>query len=344
MSMYRFTNDYSEAAHPDVLAALTATNLEGNFGYGLDGHCERAAACIRELCAAPDADVHFLVGGTQTNLTAVAAFLRPHEAVIAASTGHVCVHETGAIEATGHKCIAVACENGKLTPDDVRNVCAAHPDEHMVKPRLVYVSNTTEIGTVYTKEELAGLRAVCGELGLYLYLDGARLGSAIAAGGPDFAELARLCDAFYIGGTKNGALFGEALVILNDALKPDFRWILKQHGGMLAKGWLLGVQFDTLLRDGLYLELARHANEQAQRLRSGIGMLGYAFACDSPSNQQFPILPDAVLAQLEGDFHWEVIGHPAPGMTEIRLVTSWATSPAAVSAFLRRLRELTEQA
>lgn len=344
MSMYRFTNDYSEAAHPDVLAALTATNLEGNFGYGLDGHCERAAACIRELCAAPDADVHFLVGGTQTNLTAVAAFLRPHEAVIAASTGHVCVHETGAIEATGHKCIAVACENGKLTPDDVRNVCKAHPDEHMVKPRLVYVSNTTEIGTVYTKEELAGLRAVCGELDLYLYLDGARLGSAIAAGGPDFAELARLCDAFYIGGTKNGALFGEALVILNDALKPDFRWILKQHGGMLAKGWLLGVQFDTLLRDGLYLELARHANEQAQRLRSGIGMLGYAFACDSPSNQQFPILPDSVLEQLEGDFHWEVIGHPAPGMTEIRLVTSWATSPAAVSAFLRRLRELTEQA
>ncbi len=344
MSMYRFTNDYSEAAHPDVLAALTATNLEGNFGYGLDGHCERAAACIRELCAAPDADVHFLAGGTQTNLTAVAAFLRPHEAVIAASTGHVCVHETGAIEATGHKCIAVACENGKLTPDDVRNVCAAHPDEHMVKPRLVYVSNTTEIGTVYTKEELEGLRAVCDELGLYLYLDGARLGSAIAAGGPDFAELARLCDAFYIGGTKNGALFGEALVILNDALKPDFRWILKQHGGMLAKGWLLGVQFDTLLRDGLYLELARHANEQAQRLRSGIGMLGYAFACDSPSNQQFPILPDAVLEQLEGDFHWEVIGHPAPGMTEIRLVTSWATSPAAVSSFLRRLRELTEQA
>ena len=344
MSMYRFTNDYSEAAHPDVLAALTATNLEGNFGYGLDGHCERAAACIRELCAAPDADVHFLAGGTQTNLTAVAAFLRPHEAVIAASTGHVCVHETGAIEATGHKCIAVACENGKLTPDDVRNVCTAHPDEHMVKPRLVYVSNTTEIGTVYTKEELAGLRAVCGELGLYLYLDGARLGSAIAAGGPDFAELARLCDAFYIGGTKNGALFGEALVILNDALKPDFRWILKQHGGMLAKGWLLGVQFDALLRGGLYLDLARHANEQAQRLRSGIGMLGYAFACDSPSNQQFPILPDAVLEQLEGDFHWEVIGHPAPGMTEIRLVTSWATSPAAVSAFLRRLRELTEQA
>ena len=344
MSMYRFTNDYSEAAHPDVLAALTATNLEGNFGYGLDGHCERAAACIRELCAAPDADVHFLVGGTQTNLTAVAAFLRPHEAVIAASTGHVCVHETGAIEATGHKCIAVACENGKLTPDDVRNVCKAHPDEHMVKPRLVYVSNTTEIGTVYTKEELEGLRAVCDELDLYLYLDGARLGSAMAAGGPDFAELARLCDAFYIGGTKNGALFGEALVILNDALKPDFRWILKQHGGMLAKGWLLGVQFDTLLRDGLYLELARHANEQAQRLRSGIGMLGYAFACDSPSNQQFPILPDSVLEQLEGDFHWEVIGHPAPGMTEIRLVTSWATSPAAVSAFLRRLRELTEQA
>ena len=342
--MYRFTNDYSEGAHPTVLAALADTNLEGNFGYGLDGHCESAAACIRDLCAAPDADVHFLMGGTQTNLTAIAAFLRPHEAVIAASTGHVCVHETGSIEATGHKCIAVPCRDGKLTPDDVRGVCEAHTDEHMVKPRLVYVSNTTEIGTVYTQQELEGLRDACSELGLYLYLDGARIGSAIAAGGPDFAATARLCDAFYIGGTKNGALFGEALVILNDALKPEFRWVMKQRGAVLAKGWLLGVQFEALMKNGLYVKLARHANEQAQRLRSGIEMLGYDFVCRSPSNQQFPILPDAVLKQLEGDFHWEVTGHPAPGMTAIRLVTSWATSPDAVSAFLRRLREITAKA
>lgn len=339
--LYRFTNDYSEGAHPDVLAALEATNVEGNFGYGCDGHCERAAARIRELCGAPEADVHFLVGGTQANLTAVAAFLRPHEAVIAAETGHVCVHETGAIEATGHKCVAMPSRDGKLTPDAVRAACAAHPDEHMVKPRLVYVSNTTEIGTVYTEAELAALHDACGELGLYLYLDGARLGSAVAAGGADFRTLARLCDAFTIGGTKNGALFGEALVITNDALKPDFRWILKQHGGMLAKGWLLGAQFEALLANDLYLSLARHENALALRLRDGIAALGYAFSSESPSNQQFPVLPDTVLDKMRGEFHWEEMGSPAPGMTNIRLVTSWATKPEAVDAFLARLTELT---
>ena len=340
--MYRFTNDYSEGVHPDLLAAIAATNTEGNFGYGCDGHCAKAAARIRELCAAPDADVHFLVGGTQTNMTAVAAFLRPHEAVIAASTGHVCVHETGAIEATGHKCVAAPGENGKLTPDAVRAVCAAHPDEHMVKPRLVYVSNTTEIGTVYTEEELAALRAACDELGLYLYLAGARLGCPIAAGGTGFEALVRLCDAFSIGGTKNGALFGEALVIVNDALKPDFRWVLKQRGGMLAKGWLLGMQFDALLKNDLYLSLARHANELALRLRDGIMALGYVFSSPSTTNQQFPVLPDAVLDEMRGEFHWEEMGSPAPGMTNIRLVTSWATPPQAVDAFLARVEELTK--
>ena len=243
--MIRFTNDYSEGCHPSILEAMAATNTEGNPGYSTDPHSARARRLIQAAIGRPDADVHILVGGTQTNATAIAAFLRPYEAVIAATSAHICVHETGAIEATGHKCIACPAADGKLTPAAVRAAVAAHPDEHMVKPRMVYISQTTETGTLYTLAEVQALRAVCDELGLLLYLDGARLAAGLAAGGPSLPELARLCDAFYIGGTKNGALFGEALVLLNDALKPDFRYNIKQRGGMLAKGWLLGIQFET---------------------------------------------------------------------------------------------------
>ena len=333
--MYRFTNDYSEGAHPSILEAMTATNLEGNFGYGCDPHCEHAAALIRQKIGRPDADVHFFVGGTQTNATCICAFLRPHEAAIAAHSGHICVHETGAVEATGHKCIAMpAAPGGKLTPDLVRQAVAAHPDEHMVKPRLVYVSNTTEVGGVYTTAELEALRAVCDELGLLLYLDGARLASALACGGASFEDLGRLCDAFYIGGTKNGAIFGEAVCIMNPALKPDFRYILKQHGGMLAKGWLLGVQFEQLMRSGLYEELGEHSTRMAQQLAEGLKGLGVEFLFESPSNQIFPILPDEVLAKLEGAFHWEVKAALEGGRSCIRLVCSWATQQAAVTAFL----------
>ena len=333
--MYRFTNDYSEGAHPSILEAMTATNLEGNFGYGCDPHCEHAAALIRQKIGRPDADVHFFVGGTQTNATCICAFLRPHEAAIAAHSGHICVHETGAVEATGHKCIAMpAAPGGKLTPDLVRQAVAAHPDEHMVKPRLVYVSNTTEVGGVYTTAELEALRAVCDELGLLLYLDGARLASALACGGASFEDLGRLCDAFYIGGTKNGAIFGEAVCIMNPALKPDFRYILKQHGGMLAKGWLLGVQFEQLMRSGLYEELGEHSTRMAQQLAEGLKGLGVEFLFESPSNQIFPILPDEVLAKLEGAFHWEVTATLEGGRSCIRLVCSWATQQAAVTAFL----------
>ena len=333
--MYRFTNDYSEGAHPSILEAMTATNLEGNFGYGCDPHCEHAAALIRQKIGRPDADVHFFVGGTQTNATCICAFLRPHEAAIAAHSGHICVHETGAVEATGHKCIAMpAAPGGKLTPELVRQVVAAHPDEHMVKPRLVYVSNTTEVGGVYTTAELEALRAVCDELGLLLYLDGARLASALACGGASFEDLGRLCDAFYIGGTKNGAIFGEAVCIMNPALKPDFRYILKQHGGMLAKGWLLGVQFEQLMRSGLYEELGEHSTRMAQQLAEGLKGLGVEFLFESPSNQIFPILPDEVLAKLEGAFHWEVNATLEGGRSCIRLVCSWATQQAAVTAFL----------
>ena len=333
--MYRFTNDYSEGAHPSILEAMTATNLEGNFGYGCDPHCEHAAALIRQKIGHPDADVHFFVGGTQTNATCICAFLRPHEAAIAAHSGHICVHETGAVEATGHKCIAMpAAPGGKLTPELVRQAVAAHPDEHMVKPRLVYVSNTTEVGGVYTTAELEALRAVCDELGLLLYLDGARLASALACGGASFEDLGRLCDAFYIGGTKNGAIFGEAVCIMNPALKPDFRYILKQHGGMLAKGWLLGVQFEQLMRSGLYEELGEHSTRMAQQLAEGLKGLGVEFLFESPSNQIFPILPDEVLAKLEGAFHWEVNATLEGGRSCIRLVCSWATQQAAVTAFL----------
>ena len=333
--MYRFTNDYSEGAHPSILEAMTATNLEGNFGYGCDPHCEHAAALIRQKIGRPDADVHFFVGGTQTNATCICAFLRPHEAAIAAHSGHICVHETGAVEATGHKCIAMpAAPGGKLTPELVRQAVAAHPDEHMVKPRLVYVSNTTEVGGVYTTAELEALRAVCDELGLLLYLDGARLASALACGGASFEDLGRLCDAFYIGGTKNGAIFGEAVCIMNPALKPDFRYILKQHGGMLAKGWLLGVQFEQLMRSGLYEELGEHSTRMAQQLAEGLKGLGVEFLFESPSNQIFPILPDEVLAKLEGAFHWEVNATLEGGHSCIRLVCSWATQQAAVTAFL----------
>ena len=333
--MYRFTNDYSEGAHPSILEAMTATNLEGNFGYGCDPHCEHAAALIRQKIGRPDADVHFFVGGTQTNATCICAFLRPHEAAIAAHSGHICVHETGAVEATGHKCIAMpAAPGGKLTPELVRQAVAAHPDEHMVKPRLVYVSNTTEAGGVYTTAELKALRAVCDELGLLLYLDGARLASALACGGASFEDLGRLCDAFYIGGTKNGAIFGEAVCIMNPALKPDFRYILKQHGGMLAKGWLLGVQFEQLMRSGLYEELGEHSTRMAQQLAEGLKGLGVEFLFESPSNQIFPILPDEVLAKLEGAFHWEVNATLEGGRSCIRLVCSWATQQAAVTAFL----------
>lgn len=240
--MLRFQNDYSEGAHPNVLRALCDTNLCSTPGYGLDDDCRRAADAIRARFACPDADVHFLVGGTQTNQLAAAAFLRPWEAMVAADTGHINVHETGAIEATGHKVIAVPGADGKLTPAAIADAAAQHCaapgvyDEHMVLPRMVYVSDATELGTVYTRAELTALRAACDAHGMYLYLDGARLAQALTAAGSDLQpeDLPRLCDAFYIGGTKNGLLFGEAMVIVNDALKPGFRRAMKRNGAMLG--------------------------------------------------------------------------------------------------------------
>lgn len=339
--MYSFRNDYSEGAHPRVLAALTDTNLEQTVGYGLDPCCEEARSLIRRLCAAPHADVHFLVGGTQANLVTIASLLQPYEAVIAAHTGHVNVHETGAIEATGHKVCTALSPDGKLTPALVESVLRVHSTEHMVSPRLVYISDTTEIGTVYTKAELEALRACCDAHGLLLFLDGARLGSALASPANDLTlpDLAELTDAFYIGGTKNGALFGEALVMT--APNNHFRWHMKQRGAMLAKGRLLGLQFQALLEDGLYLDLARHANDLAFRLRDGMTALGVPFPVPSPSNQQFPVLPNPVVDRLRAlGYEFEMERVMDDTHTMVRFVTSWATPETAVDTLLKDLADI----
>ncbi len=338
--MYFFRNDYSEGALPQVMEALERTNLCSTVGYGLDPYCAEAAELVKSRFGCPDADVHFMVGGTQTNLTAISAFLRPWEAAIAPVGGHIAVHETGSIEATGHKVCTVASPDGKLRPEQIREVVAAHTDEHMVQPKLVYLSNATELGTVYTRRELTEISAVCRELGLYLYLDGARLAQALTCGEGKLRpeDLASLCDAFYIGGTKNGLLFGEALVIVRTGLKYCFRHAIKQRGGMLAKGRLLGVQFSTYFEHDLWLDAARHANEQAHRLADGIRALGIPLLAESPTNQLFPILPNDKLARLEQEFSFE---HWAPvdeDHTAVRFVTSWAMAPESVDALLAALQ------
>lgn len=338
--MYSFRNDYSEGAHPAVLKALTDTNSEQTCGYGLDPRCAGASDLIRRQCAAPDADVHFVVGGTQANLLVIHALLRSFESVVAADTAHVNTHETGAIEATGHKVCSVPSPDGKLTSALIRAVLDRHDgSEHMVHPKLVYISDTTEVGTVYTKAELSALYDFCRKQNLYLFLDGARLGSALTAEGSDLTlpDLAELTDVFTIGGTKNGALFGEAVVLSAGCGRADFRAYMKQRGAMLAKGRLLGLQFSALLEGGLYFDIARHANEIAQLLREGITELGYSFASDSPSNQIFPIFPDAVVKKLERCCEFESNGPAGDGYTCIRLVTSWATPRSAAEQFLKDL-------
>lgn len=341
--MYSFRNDYSEGAHPKVMEALADTNLEQTVGYGMDPRCQSAAALIRDLCKAPDADIHFLVGGTQANLVIIDAFLQSYEAVIGAHTSHINTHETGAIEATGHKVCSIYAPDGKLTPALVEEVLSQHNGtEHMVLPRMVYVSDSTEIGTIYTKAELAALRRCCDEHGLYLFLDGARLGSALTSPDNDLtlADIAALTDVFYIGGTKNGVLFGEALVLSNAAPKAHFRWHMKQRGAVLAKGRLLGIQFQAILEDGLYFDIARHANEMAFRLRDGIAALGYPFPVPSPTNQQFPVLPNTVIGQLEArGYQFEAQEAVDAEHTCVRFVTSWATPESAIDAFLKDLAD-----
>lgn len=340
--MYSFKNDYSEGAHPRILKALIETNMVQTEGYGEDYYTLSAIELLKQKIKRDDIDIHLFSGGTQANLTAISAFLRPYEAAIAANTGHILVHETGAIEATGHKVISIDVKDGKLTPAHVKSALDFHTDEHMVKPRLVYISNSTEIGTIYKKAELEELSQFCRKNNLLLYMDGARLGSALCSHENDMElnDLSRLTDAFYIGGTKNGALIGEALAICNESLKEDFRFHIKQKGGLLAKGRLLGIQFQELFKDGLYFELAMHANKMAKMLKDGIKQAGYEFLTHSPSNQIFPILPDSLITELEKKYSFYIWSRIDAGRSSIRLVTSWATEESAVKSFIQDVKSI----
>lgn len=338
--MISFKNDYSEGAHPRLLNALLESNFEQADGYGEDGYTRKAVELLKQKIGRSDLDIHLLSGGTQTNLIAISAFLRPHEAVIAANTGHILVHETGAVEATGHKIISLEVGDGKLNASHIKAALEAHTDEHMVKPKLVYISNPTEIGTIYYKDELKQLSLFCRKNDLYLYMDGARLGSALCSeeNNLELSDLTTLVDAFYIGGTKNGALMGEALVICRDELKEDFRFHMKQKGALLAKGRLLGIQFLELFRDNLYFDLAKHANKMAGLLRGEISKAGFRFLVDSPSNQIFPILPNQLMTELQKNYSFYVWSTVDADHSAIRLVTSWATKEEAVLAFIQEMK------
>jgi len=344
--MIYFNNDYSEGCHPKVLEALVRTNMEQTFGYSEDEYCAAAAAKIRKLCGREDAAVHFLVGGTQSNLIVISAALRPHQAALCPVGGHINTHETGAIEATGHKIMTVPSDDGKLTAAQIRQVVKLHREdasfEHITQPKLVYISNPTEYGTLYALKELEEISAACKELGLYLFLDGARMGYGLAATGYDVTlqDIARLTDVFYIGGTKVGALFGEAVVILNPALKEDFRYLMKQKGAMLAKGRLLGVQFDALMTDNLYWDIAAHADRLADRIRATLDELKVPYLVPTNTNQIFPILPDSLLAELNKTFAFAEIERVDDSHRAIRFCTSWATKEENVDALCAALKQL----
>jgi len=346
--MIYFNNDYSEGCHPSVLKKLIETNLEQTPGYGVDNYCLEAAGHIRRLCENDTVDVHFLVGGTQANLTVIDAALRPHQAALGATSAHINVHETGAVEATGHKVLSVSSSDGKISASQVEQAAKNHREdetaEHTVQPKMVYISNPTELGTIYALTELEQLSAACRKNGMYLFLDGARLGYGLTAQGNDvtLADIARLCDVFYIGGTKVGALFGEAVVISNPAIAADFRYMIKQHGGMLAKGRLLGVQFAALLENGLYFEIAAHANRLADQIRQTIKSLGYSLLVPGATNQIFPILPDALLDELSKNFSFSQQERVDENHRAVRFCTSWATTQENVDALCNELVRLSK--
>ena len=341
--MIRLNCDYLEGCHPAILRKLTEINMEQTVGYGMDPYCEQAAGMIRDAFACPDSAVHFLVGGTQANATVIASALRPYEGVLCAETGHINVHETGAIEASGHKCLALPPKDGKITAAQVAAAVAAQgDDEHMVKPGMVYISMSTELGTLYSLEELKALYEICQALHLYLYIDGARLGYALTAPACDVtpADIAKYSDAFTVGGTKVGALFGEAVVISHPELNRNFRYMIKQHGGMLAKGRLLGLQFVALMEDNLYFTIARKAVEQALRIREALVNKGIPFFMDSPTNQQFPIFSKEQIAALSQQFDLALWGPVDETHDAMRVCTSWATPDEYVEAFIAAVNVL----
>ena len=341
--MLYFQNDYHAGCHAEILRRLDRLSQRDFPGYGQDELCGKAADTIRRLCGREDLAVHFLVGGTQTNLTVIAAALRPYQAVIAAQSGHIHVHETGAVEATGHKVLALPSRDGKVTAAQVEQLMESHQSQedpaHEVQPKMVYISYPTELGTLYTRQELEALHRVCRQYGLYLFLDGARLGYGLTAKDCDVTlqDLARLCDVFYIGGTKVGAMFGEAVVIANPELAGDFRYMIKRQGGMLAKGWLLGLQFEALLEDGLYFRIAQKANDQADRIRKTLEDWAIPMLVPGSTNQIFPILPVSTLKNLSQKVLYTDMGPVDETHRAIRLCTSWSTGDEAVEELCRLL-------
>lgn len=341
--MLHFDCDYMEGAHPEVMRRLVETNLEQTPGYGCDPYTARARELIRRECGAPDAEVHLLVGGTQTNATVIDGVLRRHEGVLAAESGHINVHEAGAIEAAGHKVLALPQHDGKVRAEEVeRYIDTFYRDEtcdHMVFPGMLYVSHPTEFGTLYSLQEMEALHDVCHRHHIPLYLDGARLSYALATEENTLTlrDIARLCDVFYIGGTKTGTLFGEAVVVTRPELLPHFFTLVKQHGALLAKGRLLGIQFETLFTDGLYLRIARQAITTARRLKAALQARGYRMAIDSPTNQQFFILPNDEIDRLSQFATFELWGPRGERESTVRFVTSWATQERQIDELIARL-------
>ena len=342
MIKYDFRNDYSEGVHPRILESLASTNMVQETGYGEDSFCVKAANLIKKEIKNPDADIHFVSGGTQANLIVISSILKSYQSVIAATSGHVCTHETGAIEATGHKINSIETKTGKIHPEDIKPVLDFHSDEHMVKPAMVYISNSTELGTIYSKNELEDLSVFCKKNNLILFMDGARLGSALnsSKNNISLSEISALVDVFYIGGTKNGALMGEAIVINNKKLKDNFRFYIKQRGALLAKGRIFGIQFIELFTDNLLHQLATHANKMAQKLALGITNAGYSFLTEPVSNQIFPIFPNKLIDYLTERYGFYVWEKENEDNSSIRLVCSWATKEEFVDEFLADLTRI----
>lgn len=344
--MLAFNNDYSHGAHPAVLQALVDTNMEPQPGYGTDAHTERAKQLIREACQAPDADVFFLVGGTQANATVIDMLLAPYEGVVAAETGHVACHEAGAIEFGGHKVLTIPGYEGKMHAEDLENYIQVFYEnesyEHTVFPGAVYVSLSTEYGTLYSKAELAAIHAVCQKREIPLFVDGARLAYALAADECDITlpELAQLCDVFYIGGTKVGALFGEAAVFTKHNMPRYFSTIAKQHGALLAKGRLLGLQFDTLFTDDLYFRISKHAINMAMQIRDAFDARGLQFYLHSPTNLQFLIMENKAVRALQQKIAFHTWGKVDEEHSVARFATSWSTTQEDVDALIDAIKTL----
>jgi threonine aldolase len=338
---FSFKNDYSEGCHPHILEALLRYNLDQQAGYGEDQYSLQAKELIKQKINNPDSDVYFVSGGTQANLLVISSILRPYQCAISASTGHILNNETGAIEATGHKILSIEKEDGKLTPQDIIPVLESHKNvPHQVMPKLVYISNSTELGTIYTLKELEDLSQFCKENNLYLFMDGARMGHGLTAEISDLTleKVAELTDVFYLGGTKNGALIGEAIVINNQELQKDFAFNIKQKGALLAKGRLLGIQFLELMKDDLYFDLAKHANQQAMKIKNAMKKKEITFLSDTYTNQIFPILSNNLIEKLLEKFEFYVWKKIDENFSAVRLITSWNTNDEAVNDFIEIIK------